>query len=115
MIDDVKEELAKAITSSGGLSLVEEEVGIAEDDIDVPQSEFVEETIDEKDDNKVQNIDFEDIRIATPKDKSSPYDNHWIEISSDEELKKLTLTDYDIFAFGYKSDEFNIKDFTYED
>lgn len=130
---DLKTKLIKAIELCGGLTLVETEKIVLEDDIEVPKSEFLdeereqpeedeeEEVVVEDDDrlqideNVVKNVSIEDIKLAIPQDKSNAYDNKWIEIKTDEELQDLTFNDYDIIAFSYRDLNFEIVEATYDD
>lgn len=116
------------IEQSGGIHLVEDETNEADDieipksefideddQIEVPKSEFAENVDDEADDNKVFKIAPEDIRIAVPKDKSSPYANEWIELFKDSDLSSLVFNDYDIIAFAYLEEPFNVVEAAYEE
>lgn len=112
----MKLKLINAIESSGGLTLVEEEKEDDEDEIEVPKSEFIDDEEGEVkvDDNVITSLSLKDINIAMPKDKSSPFDNKWIQID-DEVLPALTFNDYDILAFDYQDNHFEITEVTYED
>lgn len=120
-INKIKETLCDVISASGGLNLKEVETdGLKEDDIVVPKSEYLTESNDEdeKEDNTdiVKNISPNDIRLAIPKDKTSPYDNEWIEITNDLIFDELTFNDYDIIAFAYKTDDgFYVEEATYNE
>ncbi|CCE81673.1 Piso0_002336 [Millerozyma farinosa CBS 7064] len=120
-INKIKETLCDVISASGGLNLKEVETdGLKEDDIVVPKSEYLTESNDEdeKEDNTdiVKNISPNDIRLAIPKDKTSPYDNEWIEITNDSIFDELTFNDYDIIAFAYKTDDgFYVEEATYNE
>lgn len=81
--------LVSAINASGGLNIVTEEVPI---DIQTGTQ-----------------ITAEDILLAYPLTRDTPYENQWTEIVGDDNLKAMILADYDIFAFKYIDDaEFHI-------
>lgn len=92
--------------------------GLEKDDIVVPKSEYLTENNNEDEQpnstNIVKNISPNDIRLAIPKDKTSPYDNEWVEITDDLVFDELTFNDYDILAFAYKTDDrFYVEEATY--
>lgn len=77
--------LVHAINSSGGLRLVDDE-----EDTDVAP-EGLQVTADE-------------IEIALPKNRETPYDNAWF-VATDEALQSLVFNDYDLLAFKFADDE----------
>lgn len=127
-LTNFKKLLANIINQSGGIPDEEamEDIEIPksefiDDDIEIPKSEFIDD--DDIDVPKSELIDDEaskdqinanDLRIATPKDKTSPYNNEWIEID-DDILNDLTFKDYDILAFALEDQPFNIVEAAYEE
>lgn len=121
--------LIQVIEQSGGLLLLDNEVAavgddveINEDDIEIPQSEFIdgdEETssknLTEDESERILTLSSEDIKIAVPKDKTNPYSNNWIEISSDADLSSLVFNDYDIISFSYSGEPFTVVEAAYEE
>lgn len=115
-LKNFKDSLAKSIEQSGGISLVEEDEEpnkLDEDDIEVPKSEFInnlenegmmEENIEDTK-NIIQDLKADDLVLALPKDKTSPYDNNWIEITDDSSISSLQFNDYDIIAFKHVDDD----------
>lgn len=92
--------LVEAINSSGGLRLVDIDVGE-----DLP--------LDEEEGLQVSGADLE---LAFPKSKESPYDNEWIAIEDDLSLKTVVFNDYDILAFKFADDElFRVEQLEYVD
>lgn len=123
-VDHLVTQLIDAINNSGGLLLEDKDDAsydneINEDDIEVPKSELIDDDGDVKleegsDDNK-KSVTKNEVSIAIPKDKSSPYDNQWIPID-DANLKDLIFNDYDILAFKYVNDgDFEVIEAAYED
>ena len=128
-VDSVKHMLSSMINQSGGLPLaddVERDVEIVgedvdEDQIEVPKSEFID---DEEPDvimkdgpestsSQVQ-VTVDQLNIAIPKDKTSPYSNQWIEVD-DSIFKDVTFNDYDILAFAIDDEPFQIVEAAYEE
>lgn len=89
--------LVQAINSSGGLRIMElmEGTDLAEDGIQVTP---------------------EEIEIAFPKARDSPYANEWIHISDDLAIELTILKDYDTIGFKYVDDaDFSIEQPVYEE
>lgn len=119
--------MAKAVEQSGGLSLVEEDEEtnkLDEDGIEVPKSEYIDnmendgmmEDNEEDSKNMVQDVKADDLILALPKDKTSPYDNNWIEITDDSSLSSLKFNDYDVIAFKHVDDDtFFISEAAYDE
>lgn len=76
-----------------------------EDSIPVPKSEFevVEQDVSVNG-SDVQHVDPEELRVAIPRNRSSPYDNEWIELTNDN-INEIEFKDYDILAFTTGSDD----------
>lgn len=122
-----KESLAESINQSGGLELIEQEQqpdnDIDENDIVVPKSEYMDNNETDKmledrenSGNVIDEINANDLGLAIPKDKTSPYDNQWIELADDASIGNITFNDYDIIAFRYiDDDEFHIIEAAYEE
>ncbi|CUM64301.1 LOW QUALITY PROTEIN: uncharacterized protein PRCAT00001901001 [Priceomyces carsonii] len=119
-----KEKLKESINSSGGLIINDSESRASDYEaeneeemaIPVPKSGYADEMDVALDDdlNVVHQIGIEEIRLAIPKDKLSPYDNQWIELHEDESLQRILFSDYDIIAFRYTGDEnFTIREAAY--
>ncbi|CAH6723436.1 hypothetical protein CLIB1444_15S01244 [[Candida] jaroonii] len=114
-LTNFKKLLANIINQSGGIP--DEE---AMEDIEIPKSEFIDDDIEIPkselidDEASKDQINANDLRIATPKDKTSPYNNEWIEID-DDILNDLTFKDYDILAFALEDQPFNIVEAAYEE
>lgn len=115
-LKNFKSSLAKSIEQSGGLSLIEEDEetnNLNEDDIEVPKSEYIDnmendgmvEDNEEHSKNIIQDVKADDLVLALPKDKTSPYDNKWIEITDDSSISSLKFNDYDIIAFKHADDD----------
>ncbi|KSA03304.1 uncharacterized protein AC631_00942 [Debaryomyces fabryi] len=115
-LKNFKASLATSIEQSGGLSLVEEDEEtnkLDEDDIEVPKSEFIDnlendgmmEDNAEDTKNIIHDLKADDLVLALPKDKTSPYDNNWIEITDDSSISSLQFNDYDIIAFKHVDDD----------
>lgn len=83
----------------------EEEDLMDEDSIPVPKSEFevVEQDVSGNG-SDVQHVDPEELRVAIPRNRSSPYDNEWIELTEDN-INEVEFKDYDILAFTTSSDD----------
>ncbi|KAK6458274.1 uncharacterized protein RJT20DRAFT_126258 [Scheffersomyces xylosifermentans] len=123
-LDNLKASLADAIVASGGLELVEKDepqdpIGdddeIDEDDIPVPKSEFEDDMLEIDDPNVVKDVSAVDIRLAVPRDKTTPYSNDWLEVD-DSALSSIEFNDYDILAFSYGTeDNFNIIEAAYDE
>ena len=119
--------LSKAIEQSGGLPLIEEDEEtnkLDEDDIEVPKSEYIDnqendrmmEDNEQDSKNMIQDVKAEDLILALPKDKTSPYDNKWIEITDDSSISSLKFNDYDIIAFKHVEDDaFFISEAAYDE
>ncbi|GEQ72105.1 hypothetical protein JCM33374_g5791 [Metschnikowia sp. JCM 33374] len=89
--------LVQAINSSGGLRIIEsiDEIPSAEDGIQVTA---------------------EDMELAYPKTRESPYANEWIHISDDSAIESVVLNDYDIIGFKHADDQdFGIEKPVYEE
>lgn len=138
--DGLRQSLTQAINSSGGLLLVDEDgenEDIDEDDIVVPKSELMDdaEPANEPVDVKLETEDgsesklhvtnvtsgqkqvqFDEIELAVPRDKTAPYDNQWIELNSGTDLDTIGFADYDIVAFRCAGEEsFSIVEAAYDD
>lgn len=94
----------------------EDDGALNEDDIEIPKSDLIDDDNSEikaeggeqeleQDSNIKKDIKSLDIKIAIPKDKSSPYDNQWIEIIRDEDFEMIGLNDYDILGFKFIEDD----------
>lgn len=127
--------LVKAINNSGGL-LIEESViegeGEDDNDIPIPKSEYIEENeddipipesefndgdekIDIEETKPLAQVTEEEITLAIPQDKTSPYSNKWIELS-DSSIAEIEFHDYDVLGFKYVTDsDFNIIEAVYND
>ncbi|KAI5968589.1 hypothetical protein CANMA_002334 [Candida margitis] len=124
-LDNIRQDLALAINKSGGIPSqdaeaeikkqeeeIEEDI-IDEDNIPVPKSEF--EVIEDVGGGDAHQVDSDDLRIAIPRNESSPYDSEWIELS-DDTIDEVEFKDYDILAFATAPDEkFAIVEAAYED
>ncbi|KAK6460137.1 hypothetical protein DFJ63DRAFT_338829 [Scheffersomyces coipomensis] len=120
-----KQKLAQIIKSSGGLAIedadpisadLDGDQDIDEESIPVPKPEFMEDIEIEDDPNIIKEVNAAELRIAVPKDKASPYDNEWIEISDDSTLASLIFNDYDIIAFAYgEEDTFDVIEAAFEE
>lgn len=114
-LDNIRNDLATAINNSGGIPSKdetdeikrenEEENLMDEDSIPVPKSEFevVEQDVSVNG-SDVQHVDPEELRVAIPRNRSSPYDNEWIELTNDN-INEIEFKDYDILAFTTGSDD----------
>ena len=114
-MDNIRNDLATVINNSGGLSKDEDvneikqehegEVDLMdEDSIPVPKSEFeVVESVSGSSD-EVKHVEPEELKIALPRDASSPYDNEWIELT-EENIDEVEFKDYDILAFTSTADD----------
>lgn len=126
-IANFKSSLARAVEQSGGLSLVEEDEEtnkLDNDDIEVPKSEYIDNVendgmVDDNEEdtkNIIQDVKGDDLILALPKDKTSPYDNTWIEITDDSSISSLKFNDYDIIAFKHVDDDtFFISEAAYDE
>ena len=126
-IANFKSSLARAVEQSGGLSLVEEDEEtnkLDNDDIEVPKSEYIDNVendgmVDDNEEdtkNIIQDVNGDDLILALPKDKTSPYDNTWIEITDDSSISSLKFNDYDIIAFKHVDDDtFFISEAAYDE
>ncbi|CUM47390.1 unnamed protein product [Debaryomyces tyrocola] len=126
-LENFKSSLAKAIEQSGGISLVEEDEEtnkLDEDDIEVPKSEYIDnmendgmmEDNEEDFKNMIQDVKADNLILALPKDKTSPYDNNWIEITDDSSISSLKFNDYDVIAFKHVDDDrFFISEAAYDE
>ena len=125
-MDNIRNDLATVINNSGGLSKDEDvneikqehegEVDLMdEDSIPVPKSEFeVVDSVSGSSD-EVKRVDPEELKIAVPRDASSPYDNEWIELT-EENIDEVEFKDYDILAFTTAADdEFEIVKAEYDE
>ncbi|CAD1813656.1 hypothetical protein FOB58_005183 [Candida parapsilosis] len=124
-LDNIRNGLALGITNSGGIPTQDENEDIKrenreqdlmdEDNIPVPKSEFeVVEDLREVD-GTTQHVDPEELRIAFPRDRSSPYANEWIELT-EENIDEVEFKDYDILAFTTSTrDDFAIVEAAYDD
>ncbi|KAI5963012.1 uncharacterized protein KGF55_002804 [Candida pseudojiufengensis] len=132
-IQSIQNELAKTINNSGGVqSTTEVKEEIDEDDIPVPKSEIDDEVsqikqendelldednipvpksefeINEEIDITTVKVEPENIRLAFPKDISSPYDNKWVPLN-EENIDDVQFKDFQILAFVTNDEEdFNI-------
>lgn len=124
-LSNFKNLLANIINQSGGIPDEEamEDIEIPkseflDDDIEVLKSEFIDDDIEPKsefiDEESKDQVNANDLRIATPKDKTAPYNNEWIEID-DNIISDLTFKDYDILAFALPDQPFNIVEAAYEE
>ena len=114
-MDNIRNDLATVINNSGGLPKDEDvneikqehegEVDLMdEDSIPVPKSEFeVVESVSGSSD-EVKHVEPEELKIALPRDASSPYDNEWIELT-EENIDEVEFKDYDILAFTSTADD----------
>lgn len=126
-LKNFKASLAKSIEQSGGLSFDKEDEAtdkLDEDDIEVPKSEYIDNLENDKmaDDNEgeskniIQYLKADDLMLALPKDKTSPYDNKWIEITDDSSIANLKFNDYDVIAFKHvEEDAFFISEAAYDE
>ncbi|KAK6203417.1 uncharacterized protein RJT21DRAFT_27126 [Scheffersomyces amazonensis] len=119
-LENFKSLLSKAINASGGLSIVDDEpIPVDEDEDDeeanipipIPKPEYMEDIDIDTDDNSnsnpniIKKVESSQLRLAIPKDKSSPYENEWIELLDDTTLSSIIFNDYDILAFAYGNDD----------
>lgn len=80
----LKRTLVDAIVASGGLTLVEADVGEPE---------------------TITNLSADDIRLAAPKDKLDIYANQWVDIGA-----AGAASDFDTIAFAYLKEPFEVVD-----
>lgn len=128
-VEKFKQLLCTMINQSGGLPLVDEpEQELEEDDIEIPKSEFIDEepepepetgdVIMKEDDTETSAnnalVTAQQLSIAIPKDKTSPYSNQWIPLD-DSILKEVSFNDYDILAFGIDDEPLQIVEAAYEE
>lgn len=58
----------------------------------------------------------EELLLALPKTRESPYENDWIEITDEELLRDSTIGDYNVLAFKHIDDaDFHISKPEYVD
>ncbi|KAG7665627.1 uncharacterized protein J8A68_000833 [[Candida] subhashii] len=120
-LDSIKQELTSAINSTGGVQPIKEEEEAQEnfddeDAIPVPKSEYLDDDVEQQTESDVVSVSPDQIRIGIPKDPTSPYDNQWTEIDSDEILSDIIFKDYDILAFEYLENQpFEIVEAAYDD
>lgn len=124
--DMVKQSLYSIIVQSGGIAVNEEDIeeGI-EEDIEVPKSEFIDEGEggggdeggDSGGDSGTDKLQFNhhDLKLAIPKDKTSPYSNDWIDISPETNLGDANFSDYDIVGFSIGDEPVHIIEPAYEE
>ncbi|KAM9912376.1 hypothetical protein OXX69_002615 [Metschnikowia pulcherrima] len=87
--------LVEAINSSGGLRVIESSEGAAEEGIQVSS---------------------EEIELAYPKARDTPYANEWIPIVDDSAIESTVMNDHDVIGFKYADDaDFNIEQPVYEE
>lgn len=111
---DFKSSLASMINESGGLSNDDDDMDQDQDlDIEVPQSELIDQETQTVNPQTITVSDKE-LKIATPKDKTNPYSNQWIEID-EAILDELSFNDYDILAFATQEEEFHVIEAAYEE
>lgn len=131
--DMVKQSLYNIIVQSGGVPVNEQEEdiedGIGEDEIEVPKSEFIDEDDGGDDggdgggdnsnnaDSGTDKLQFKhhDLKLAIPKDKTSPYSNDWIDITPETNLGDANFTDYDIIGFSIGDEPIHIIEPAYEE
>lgn len=115
----------------------EEADDIDEDNIVVPKSELMEEVEPhhEATDVKLEEeeaaeskfdvagtrsgqkqVHFEELELAVPRDKTAPYENQWIELTSESDLEPIGFVDYDVVAFRCAGEEsFVVVEAAYDD
>ena len=80
----LKRTLVDAITASGGLTLVEADIGEPE---------------------TITDLSVDDIRLAAPKDKLDIYANQWVDVAA-----AGAFNDFDTIAFAYLKEPFEVVD-----
>lgn len=87
--------LVTAINASGGLHLGTDELTLDKPGLQIAPDEIL---------------------LALPKARDTPYENEWLEVVDDDPLRAIIFNDHDVVAFKYVDDaDFHIKKPEYEE
>ncbi|CAK7892136.1 hypothetical protein CAAN1_01S07074 [[Candida] anglica] len=124
--------LKDTIESSGGLQDDNDTTELGENnleneddlDIEIPKSELIDEPELELSEPTPETLTpapasapliQSKLKLAIAKDKTAPYDNNWVELTTDDQLSAIIFNDYDILAFSYDDEPFHIVEAAYDE
>lgn len=93
-------------------------------DIEIPKSELIDEPELELSEPTPETLTpapasapliQSKLKLAIAKDKTAPYDNNWVELTTDDQLSAIIFNDYDILAFSYDDEPFHIVEAAYDE